>query len=282
MNIVIDELRICFVADAQQLQFLQAIDVGCYKEYYGYRFYRLINDRYKYYYKIVFDNQEMGIIRFCSYTEDESKKTYVFYKVNNKVLYQKTSLKSMIDLPKRFGWLFNNYTAIDVALDTTVNIPSIIKRLMRNKEITTIINGKALKERTKIIRGLFFEYSSSLNRLCYPSVTFKQKKAEKKKNAGIIVQAYDKKAEITNSSNKQYILDYNGNPKHLYRLEVRLHYEELKDYFNSHKFVPDLGLVFSDAFLEDLFFYHVSTVIRFTKKRKKLEWIELLRCNGRV
>ena len=58
-----------------------------------------------------------------------------------------------------------------------------------------------------------------------------QKKAITNKCDGITIQAYDKKAEIENKSNKRYILDYYGNPKHLYRLEVRLHYQELKDYF---------------------------------------------------
>lgn len=281
-KIVIDELKICFNADAEQLNQLQQISIGCYEDFYGYRFYRITNDRFRYYFEVSFDNQHMGIIKFGCYTDVEDAKTYVYYRVNNEVLYHEEALKSMLDLPQRFGWLFNNYTAIDVALDTKVNIPSIIKKLMRNKDITTIINGKALKERKQIIKGLFFEYSSTLKRLCHPSITIKQKKAEKNKNDGIIVQAYDKKAEITNNSDKEYILDYNGNPKRLYRLEVRLHYRELKDYFNSHGLVPDLGLVFSDDFLEDLFFYHLSSVVRFTKKRRKLDWRELLRCNGRV
>lgn len=89
---------------------------------------------------------------------------------------------------------------------------------MRDKTVTTIINGKAVKDRKKVLQGVSFEYSSTLDRLNHPTITVKQKKAIANKCNGVTVQAYNKKAEIDDHSDKRYILDYYGHPKRLYRL----------------------------------------------------------------
>ena len=189
--------------------------------------------------------------------------------------------KIVMTLPNLFDLEINNFTSIDIALDCRLNIPSMIKKLMRNRELYTIINGKKVDNRKGILNGVCFEYSTSLDRLNSPSITIKQKKAIKNKNDGIIVQAYDKRNEIEKNSEKHYILDYHGNPKRLFRLEVRLRYQELKDYLNKLGLVPQIEIILNNKLLEDMFFYHLSSVIRFTKGRKKLDWRTLIKCNGR-
>ena len=154
--------------------------------------------------------------------------------------------------------------------------------MIRNKDITTIINGKAIKDRKQVLQGVSFQYSTSLDRLKHASITIKQKKAINNKKNGIIVQAYDKKAEIQQNSEKRYILDFYGQPKRLYRLEVRLHYQELKDYFNKFNGKPIIEIVSNHELLQDMFFYHLAAVLRFTQRRKKLDWPTLIKCNGRV
>ena len=176
----------------------------------------------------------------------------------------------------------NNFTALDVAVDTPVNVPSLIKKMMRDKNITTILNGKAIKDRKAILPELFFEYSSSLDRLRNPTITIKQKKAISNKNEGITVQAYDKRAEVLNHSGKQYVLDFYDNPKRLYRLEVRLRYRELSDYLRLIKSPAMTEQLFSQQFLINIFIYHLASVIRFTKGRRRITWRELLEGNGRV
>ena len=109
-----------------------------------------------------------------------------------------------------------------------------------------------------------------------------KKKAIANKCNGISVQAYDKKAEIDDHSDKQYILDHYGNHKRLYRLEIRLHYQELKDYFAMCKVFPEPEDLFDAEGLRKMFFYHLSAVIRFTRGRRKMDWETLLKCNGRV
>jgi hypothetical protein len=187
-----------------------------------------------------------------------------------------------LELPTKLNFDFNNYTAIDLAIDSNVNFTSLIKRMIRNKAITTIINGKAVKDRKQVLQGVSFQYSTSLERLKHASVTIKQKKAISNKKNGIVVQAYDKKAEVEQNSDKRYILDFYGQPKRLYRLEVRLHYQELKDYFSKVNGEPIFESITNQELLQDMFFYHLSAVLRFTQGRKKLDWLTLIKCNGRV
>ena len=68
------------------------------------------------------------------------------------------------------------------------------------------------------------------SRLHCPTITIKQAKAAKNKTKGVMVQSYDKKAEIETTSGKQYILDMYGHLRFLFRLEVRLSYRDLQEY----------------------------------------------------
>lgn len=281
-KLVIDELRICFVAvNKDAIKELECVEIGGKTDIGEYTFYRIVNDKFRCYFDVVEAGEQVAVFKFWHHTDYEDATCYVYFKVANKILYNKKRLMKLLLLPNKFGLVFNNYTAIDLAMDSGLNIPSLIKKMMRNKDISTIINGKKVNNRKEILCGVNFEYSTSLDRLNHPTITFKQKKAIKNKINGITVQAYDKKAEIIDTSDKQYILEHYGNPKRLYRLEVRLHYQELKDYFNKIRLVPDLGVVFNCELLEDMFLYHLSSVVRFTKGRKKLDWQGLIKSNGR-
>ena len=261
---------------------LTEVEVGASVELFHYKFYRFLNERFRYFFVVVEDGVEVAQLKFGHYTDMEDAPLYVYLKVMNPVLYDAARLQRLLALPDEFGMVFNNFTAIDLALDGGLNFPSMIKRMMRDKTVTTIINGKAVKDRKQVLQGVSFEYSSTLDRLNHPTITLKQKKAIANKCNGISVQAYDKKAEIDDHSDKQYILDHYGNPKRLYRLEIRLHYQELKDYFTMCKVFPTPEDLFDAEVLKKMFFYHLSAVIRFTKGRRRMDWETLLKCNGRV
>ena len=281
MKCNIDELKICYVASCADLSRLEMVEVGGYVDMYGYRLYRIVNDRFRFFFDVFRDGEPVAQLKFGHYTDMEDSATYVYFKVLNSILYNQEQLRRVLELPTAMGMLFNNFTAIDLAYDSSMNIPAMIKKMMRDKGITTIINGKAVRDRKTVLRGIMFEYSSSLNRLNHPTITIKQAKAINNKNDGITVQAYDKKNEIELYSNKQYILDYHGNPKRLYRLEVRLHYQELKDYFTKRFIIPTTDILFDEEILRDLFLNHLGAVIRFTKGRTIIPWTELLGCNGK-
>ena len=85
-----------------------------------------------------------------------------------------------------------------------------------------------------------------------------------------------------NSSNSRYINEFYGNPKRLYRLEVHLNNEEIKAYCRLLNIQQDLSMLKDRSLLTNMFYYHLSSVIRFTKGRKKLPWKDIIDCNGRL
>ena len=281
-HIQIDELKICYTAETDNLNEFINTEIGTYLEVHGYRFHRIVSDRFRYYFEVWNSDEQIAQLKFGLYTDISVTKHYVYFKVSNQVLYKPNQLKTILELPNVLGLVFNNYTSIDLAIDSNVNFTSLIKRMIRNKAITTIINGKAIKDRKKVLQGVSFQYSTTLDRLKHATITIKQKKAIRNKQNGITIQAYDKKAEIEQNSDKRYILDFYGHPKRLYRLEVRLHYIELKDYFSKVNGEPIYETMTNQELLQDLFFYHLSAVLRFTQGRKKLDWPTLIKCSGRI
>lgn len=207
---------------------------------------------------------------------------YVYYQIRNEILYDLSLFDRALLLPDLLGLYFNNFTAVDIAMDFKKNVSAIIKRMMRNDKITTILNGRAIKDRKELIKSVTFDYSSSLSRLHCPTITLRQAKAARNKIKGVTVQSYDKKAEIETASGKQYILDRYGHPRFLFRLEVRLGYQDLKDYFKRIGQPQTIAALFDPNLLADMFYFNLSAVLRFTKGRKTLPWKGVLERNGKI
>ncbi|MBR4479307.1 MAG: hypothetical protein IKO88_04815 [Bacteroidales bacterium] len=281
---VIDELRVCYIADPSLLADLAKIEIGKSWEFAPFTLFRQGSDTYDFLFAICIgdlgNRQQIGLLKFGRYGAKDAP--YTYYKVSNQALYSPDIFRLALSLPEMLGMVFNNLTAIDIAIDYRKNTSAIIKRMMRNEEVTTILNGRALKDRAKIIPGITVDYSTSLKRLHCPTITMRQAKAIHNKEKGITVQSYDKKAEVEASSGKEYILDYYGRPRFLFRLEVRLHYQELKDFCSKIGMVQSIEMVFDPAFLDAAFYYHLATVLRFTKGRRKLDWRDIIACTGRV
>lgn len=274
---VIDELRICYLANNADIHRFENVEVGGHIEIGDFSFYRILNDRFRYCFDILMFNEQVAQLKFGHYTDNEDEAIHAYFKVMNPIFYNPKLLQTVLKLPDTLGFIINNITSIDIAFDACFNIPSLVKKMMRDAEVTTIINGKAVQDRKKILSEIYFEYSTNLERLKHPTITIKQRKAQRYKNAGIVVQTYDKLAEIENSSDKQYILDYYQKPKRLYRMEVRLPYQELKDYFGNRSISPTTDMLLDSNTLKAVFLYHLSSVIRFTRNREKIRWTDLLR-----
>ena len=303
-TIQIDKLKLCFLAPIIELKYLQdkpsVLFLGDYK------LKPVIDDRFDYCYdvyqanttgELLFDIDEIedwcnwGLdakepeipiaqIKFSNNIDRNKDYVYLILKIYNHVLYSDI-LAEVVRLPFLLGngIKFNNFSELHIALDTQQNIPSLIKKMLRDKSITTLINRKVIEERDEIIQGVFFEYSTTLNRLKYPSITLKQKKAHKDKGAEI--QAYNKLAEIRNQSGKFYILKHYGNPKKLYRLEVRLPYQPIKDYHVKKGIEEDMNLIFDKEKLLEMFLFYLNSVVSFRdRSRKKIPWKTLLKMSS--
>lgn len=172
---------------------------------------------------------------------------------------------------------FHNTTSLDLCLDTPFCIARLIKAYIHNSDVTTILNGKRIKDRDVDRKEITYVYSGSLNNQNkHLTVNVKQKNAIKDKTKGVTVTMYDKKTEICNSSGKQYILDYYDNPKSLYRTEVHLNNEDVNSYLKRTGTDNSPLLYVNDEVLEDMFFYFLGSVIRFQSASTDVSWRHIL------
>ena len=98
------------------------------------------------------------------------------------------------------------------------------------------------------------------------------------RNKNITLNAYNKKREIESKSHKQYILDNNSNPKKLYRLEVRINSDVLKDFFTREQITYSPKIFLDKDCLLFFFMTFLNRVLRFQDKngRKSYSILELL------
>lgn len=149
--------------------------------------------------------------------------------ISNRVLYT-DEIYYLDFIESNLGLELHNITTLDLCLDMSIDIARLMRRLIRNPQITTILNGKRIIDRKQDRPEITYTSSGNMDKDKYLTVNIKQKKAIKDKSKGSTLIAYDKKTEIANSSDKRYIDDYYDNPSKLHRLEVHLNNEEIKDY----------------------------------------------------
>ena len=68
--IQIDELKICYTAETDNLNELMSIEIGSYFDLYGYRFYRIISDRFRYYFEVWEKDEQVAWLKFGLYKQD--------------------------------------------------------------------------------------------------------------------------------------------------------------------------------------------------------------------
>ena len=225
---------------------------------------------------------EWGVLRFNLSRGDKQSNTHtngnrkVWFNLNNETLYTGDS-HYLTYLEQRLGLEFHNVTTLDLCLDTPFNISKVVKMLLHNKNVTTILNGKRIIDRDEDRPELNYPASGSLNNQNkYQTVTVKQRNAIKDKNKGVTVQTYDKVAEIKNSSDKRYILEHYDNPNRLYRTEVHLNAEDIKNYIERRGIQYTPLILFDEVLLESMFFHFLDSVIRFQSNKLDVSWTHIL------
>lgn len=225
---------------------------------------------------------EFGQLKFNLAHGDEQSNTHtngqrkVWLSLNNETLYSQ-DIHFLTYIEQRLGLEFHNVTSLDLALDTPFGVSPLVKSYLRNKVVTTILNGKRITDRDEDRPEISYTFSGSLNKQDkYKTVNIKQRNAIKDKSKGITVLTYDKAAEISNSSDKQYIMEHYGNPKRLYRTEVHLNAEDIKNYVERKSIRYTPLILFDEATLEDMFFHYLNNVVRFQSDKLDVSWKHLL------
>lgn len=285
-KIVIDALTICYevtknypYSELCKLEFGESLDCG------EFRLYRTSGRYYENIYTIKLWNGSKDIefaqVKFnINHGNDESNthangKRKLWISLNNEILYSQ-DINFLSYIEQVLGIEPHNLTTIDLALDTPFNVSNVLKQNIRDKRVNTILNGKKIVDRNADVPEITYTMSGSLNKYKYLTINIKQRNAMKDKSRGVTIISYDKSAEILNSSDKRYILDYYGHPKRLYRTEVHLNNDEVKTYLERNHLEFNPLMIFDEALLEQMYFHHLNSVIRFQSKQRDVSWEYML------
>lgn len=276
---IIDCLVICFVATPGLLVSLREI-----RKHYRIEDYFLMRAEgrfHRHYFNI--QNQygkELGNLYFDRYAS-AGNELYLWVKVENSVLYDGSFLEMINRLSGLLGLEFHGITSLDLARDFNYDIASRIRSLMRREDLAVIINGKEVRDRNTMLKGIVRSCGMSLAKDGKKGLTIKQAKAAKNKHRGITLDCYDKAAEINNSG-KRYIRDFYGNRKRLHRLELRMNCEQIRRAFDSTWLTPSLEYLENQKALDYLFIYALKSVLRFRKGRTVQQWEDLFKMRCQV
>ena len=224
--------------------------------------------------------KELGNLYFDRYAS-AGNELYLWVKVENSVLYDGSFLEMINQLSGLLGLDFHGITSLDLARDFSYDIASRIRSLMRREDLAVIINGKEVRDRNTMLKGIVRSCGMSLAKDGKKGLTIKQAKAAKNKHRGITLDCYDKAAEINNSG-KWYIRDFYGNRKRLHRLELRMNCEQIRRAFDSTWLTPSLEYLENQKALDYLFIYALKSVLRFRKGRTVQQWEDLFKMRCQV
>ena len=287
----IDKLKICYkVAENSYLNILRDNPTEEFEHPdWGYRLRLVQGTHFNYIYEIVyldykdntfeeFTEQVFGTLEWGLKSDtEEAMQSFVWLHVNNKQFYlkhdyQHSRLVNLEYIEDTLGLVFNNITHLDIAIDSSCNFPKKLIQLIRNIDYNLIVNGTKIADRKQLIEDILYIGVGNRERIKEYGVLVAQR------NKNITLNAYNKKREIESKSHKQYILDNNGNPKKLYRLEVRINSDVLKDFFTRSRIEYSPRIFLDSANLLYLFMVFLNRVIRFQDKngRKSYNVLELI------
>ena len=276
---IIDCLVICFVATPGLLVSLREI-----RKHYRIEDFFLMRAEgrfHRHYFNIQNKyGKELGNLYFDRYAS-AGNELYLWVKVENSVLYDGSFLEMINQLSGLLGLDFHGITSLDLARDFNYDIASRIRSLMRREDLAVIINGKEVRDRNTMLKGIVRSCGMSLAKDGKKGLTIKQAKAAKNKHRGITLDCYDKAAEINNSG-KRYIRDFYGNRKRLHRLELRMNCEQIRRAFDSTWLTPSLEYLENQKALDYLFIYALKSVLRFRKGRTVQQWEDLFKMRCQV
>lgn len=282
----IDMLRLCYeIKEPNNINILRTREIDEEVDFLYFYLRRIEGKHFKFVYEIRYNDlgidKLFGELRLGINDDKEDSNFHsngyakAWISVSNRVLYS-DEIYYLDFIEDNLGLELHNITALDLCLDLSCDVARMIRRLIRNKNVTTFLNTKEVKNRNEDRPEITYITSGNMNKDKYLTVSIKQKKAIKDKGKGTTLTAYNKRCEIANSSGKKYIEEFYNNPGKLHRLEVHLNNDEVKEYLNRTKQELSFYSLIDNRFLYDLFDQTLNSLIRFEYKGIKLDWDDLL------
>ncbi|MFT4168489.1 MAG: hypothetical protein QM653_05155 [Dysgonomonas sp.] len=231
--------------------------------------------RFKHSFKVLYKGKQIGNIDFLMY--GALFDNLIRFTVVNEVFYNDT-LKYIPDALKDLNLEINNFNKIDIAIDCyDYDIEKELRKNLRDKDNQVKLLGDFIKDRNKIIREVtYFNHGSLNNPFKVRTILIKNKKGT------FELSAYNKTEEIKQSK-KEYINEYhkhhNSKFTNLFRIEVRLTYDEIHRYIKKHKKPILFEDIMSLEFLYKVFTEYYDRIIVFYKNpenKRKREKISII------
>ena len=293
MKISIDKLKLCYTLYEDSPLFeLMEMPLDVYElPHWDFRLERTEGKYYDYIYKIIYlertsnntnseyDMQCFGTLRWGLKADKEGEMSgFVWIEIDNKQLYLNYNYNThnrlvYLDyIEGMLGLKFHNLTRLDLAFDDTRNLSKRLIRAIRDEALIPIVNGTKITDRDKILEDILYIGVGSCRRIKEYSLIVQQR------NADLRLSAYNKKREIESSSGKHYIAEANGNPNYLFRLEVRVNGDTLREYFQHLGIEYNPMLFCNEDFLWRLFLDFSNRVLRFqtVKGKQTLDVLDIV------
>jgi hypothetical protein len=182
---------------------------------------------------ITSDGELMGQLTLHCSDEFERR---AFFEFDNRFLYSGNANRQNNEpywdyAAERLGLELSTITQIDIACDTTKNMITRVRRLVRDWEhYDMILNGKKIIDENEIIDDYNLNFGTSRVRMSRtPTLYYRQANDD-----GLKERIYNKSDEIRHKKNaKKYIevWDDMGEGKTIYRAEVQICWKMLKKWF---------------------------------------------------
>jgi len=225
----------------------------------------------------------LGTLGFGRYAAAKQSDNYlgaalkVWIKLENKTLYN-NSIHYLPYITETIGLDFNNITAMDLCLDAPCNFSNALRRLIKDKDLTIILNGKELKDRKKFIEEIDYLYKGSADKINLQTVYVKERNAIKSETKGKFLKTYNKTREIEENSKKDYINEPFGKSK-IFRFEVHLNWDDIKPYLQYVDGGLNFGFILNNKLLYFIFCDSLNKLIHFRINRTVIDWFYLLGIN---
>lgn len=263
-RIVIDKLKLCYRRDNES-QFWQMMAVQPDHLQMGdFDLVRCQTDgTYEGIYGVFYAQHEFGTLLFDRFSDKE--KRYCWVSIRNQVFYSNVMSIAILNEFQELAGLdvINNITQLDLACDLSFNPVPRIKKLLKREDVSVVRCGTKIDDKKQVIEGLFFLHPTNGLKELAPTLYF----SDSDKRKSFVV--YDKMKEI-HKSNKAYIADYYGNPRRLYRMEIRLTSDELFRYFKKNDMSPSVDLLIDQSFLKGVYDEFLFRLLHFSYKRKSI------------
>ena len=103
---IIDELRLCYVAEPSILDNLSSAALGERIDFTDFSMVRIVGQHFRYLFKVFVDKKQVGNFYYGQYGTDDS--CYVWFKFENHVLYDGELFRATLGIPYKLKLTFNN------------------------------------------------------------------------------------------------------------------------------------------------------------------------------